>query len=99
MVPSRPGSLMPAGIDAAAATGRTVEFGFVARPDGTGPQLQAIIGSEVAEAMKPIGAAQFASLETGDVLRTSPAGGHGRWLSGLVRRRGRSDGGWRSAVP
>jgi ABC-2 type transport system permease protein len=58
------GVFLPAGIEGQLAAGEAVEIGFVARPDGTGPQLQAIVGASVAEVMKPVGAAQFASAET-----------------------------------
>lgn len=54
------GLFLPANIDSAAAAAGDVEIGFVARPDGSGQQLQAIVGSAVAEVMKPVGAAQFA---------------------------------------
>lgn len=58
------GLFLPAGMDADAAAGERVDIGFVARPDGTGPEIQAIVGSAIAQVMKPIGAAQFATLET-----------------------------------
>jgi ABC-2 type transport system permease protein len=58
------GVFLPAGIERQSAAGEAVEIGFVARPDGTGPQLQAIVGAAVADVMKPVGAAQFASAET-----------------------------------
>jgi ABC-2 type transport system permease protein len=58
------GVFLPAGIEEQSAAGDAVEIGFVARPDGTGPQLEAIIGAAVADVMKPVGAAQFASSES-----------------------------------
>lgn len=58
------GVSMPAAMDEAAAAGETVEIGYVARTDGTGPQLQTIVGAAVANVMKPVGAAQFATVET-----------------------------------
>lgn len=58
------GVFLPAGIEERTAAGEPVEIGFVARPDGTGPQLEAIVGAAVADVMKPVGAAQFASAET-----------------------------------
>jgi ABC-2 type transport system permease protein len=58
------GVFLPAGIETQSAAGEAAEIGFVARPDGTGPQLQAIVGAAVADVMKPVGAAQFASAET-----------------------------------
>jgi len=58
------GISLPEGMDGAAAAGELVEIGYVARTDGTGPQLQAVVGSAVAVVMKPVGAAQFATAET-----------------------------------
>ncbi|MGD2059702.1 MAG: ABC transporter permease [Acidimicrobiia bacterium] len=59
------GLSLPAGMDETAASGEVVELGYVARTDGSGPQLQAILGSAVADVMKPVGAAQFATAESG----------------------------------
>lgn len=59
------GVFVPADLDAQVATGEVVEIGYVARSDGSGPQLQAIIGASVADVMKPVGAAQFAIAESG----------------------------------
>ncbi len=59
------GLSLPAGMDETAAGGGPVTIGYVARTDGSGPQLQAVIGAAVSEVMKPVGAAQFASSETG----------------------------------
>ena len=59
------GLSLPAGMDAQAANGDRVTMGFVARPDGAGPQLQSLVGASVAEVMRPVGAAQYASAETG----------------------------------
>lgn len=59
------GLLLPANIEESIAGGDLVTVGFVARPDGFGAQLQSVVGSAVSEAMKPAGAARFASLETG----------------------------------
>ena len=59
------GLFLPVGMDEMAASGEQIPIDFVARPDGAGPQLQAIIGSAVAEVMKPVGAAQFASAQSG----------------------------------
>jgi ABC-2 type transport system permease protein len=58
------GLFLPANIDSAAAASDVVELGFVVRPDGSGQQLQAIVGSAVADVMKPVGAAQFAVAES-----------------------------------
>ena len=60
------GVFLPPGMDTQAAQGDSIEIEYVARPDGTGPQLQAIIGAVVADVMKPVGAAQFASAEVGE---------------------------------
>jgi len=59
------GVLLPADMDATAASGETVEIGFLARTDGTGGQLQSVVGAALSETMSPVGAAQFASTETG----------------------------------
>ncbi len=59
------GVFLPAGMDQTAASGEVVTMGFVSRPDGFGTQLQSIVGAAVGEVMKPVGAAQFASAETG----------------------------------
>lgn len=55
------GLFVPENIESTAAGNDIVEIGFLARPDGSGQQLQAIVGSAVAEVMKPVGAAQFAT--------------------------------------
>ncbi len=59
------GLVLPANIEETVAGGDLMTVGFVARPDGFGAQLQSVVGSAVSEAMKPAGAARFASLETG----------------------------------
>ena len=59
------GLFLPANMDEDAAQGEVVEIGFVARPDGFGPQLQATLGAAVSEVMKPVGAAEFATAESG----------------------------------
>jgi ABC-2 type transport system permease protein len=59
------GLFLPENMDGTAATGEAVEIGFVSRPDGSGQQLQAIVGAAVADVMKPVGAAQFAMAESG----------------------------------
>jgi ABC-2 type transport system permease protein len=59
------GVSLPAGMDEMAAAGETLEIGYVSRTDGTGPQLQAVVGATVADVMKPVGAAQFATAESG----------------------------------
>lgn len=59
------GLFLPQGIEETVESGDLVEVGFVARPDGFGAQLQSVVGSAVSEAMKPTGAARFASFETG----------------------------------
>jgi ABC-2 type transport system permease protein len=59
------GIFLPAGMDQTASSGEVVAMGFVSRPDGFGTQLQSIVGAAVGEVMKPVGAAQFATAETG----------------------------------
>ncbi len=59
------GVFIPAGIEVSIAADGPVEVGFVARPDGFGSQLQAVVGSAVARALKPLGAARYAAAETG----------------------------------
>lgn len=59
------GVLLPEGMDDTAASGQPVAIGFMARTDGTGGQLQSIVGAALSEIMSPVGAAQFASAETG----------------------------------
>lgn len=59
------GVMIPAGIEETAASGNPVEFGFISRPDGTGTQLQSVVGAAISEVMAPVGAAQFATVETG----------------------------------
>lgn len=58
------GLFLPAAMDADVASAQQIDIGFVARPDGTGPELQAIVGSAIAKVMQPIGAAQYATLES-----------------------------------
>ena len=65
------GLSLPAGMDETAASGEQVSIGYVARTDGFGPQLQAVLGSAVAEVMMPVGAAQFATLETGEAFEST----------------------------
>ncbi len=67
------GVFLPAGMDAATAEGTPVEIGYVARPDGFGAQMQAIVNSIVAEVMMPVGAAQYAAAETGQPFTTALA--------------------------
>jgi ABC-2 type transport system permease protein len=76
------GVFLPAGIERQSAAGEAVEIGFVARPDGTGPQLQAIVGAAVADVMKPVGAAQFATAESGLDFETAHVAA--RNLAGLA---------------
>jgi len=59
------GVFLPAAMDDQAGQGEVVAIGLVTRPDGFGPQLESVIRASVAEVMKPIGAAQFASSDTG----------------------------------
>lgn len=59
------GVLLPAGMDETASGGGTLEIGFIARTDGSGAQIQSLVSASIAEVMTPVGAAQFASTETG----------------------------------
>ena len=59
------GVLLPAGMDTQAAAGDIVEIDFVVRPDGFGAQLRTVIAASIADVMQPVGAAQFASAESG----------------------------------
>lgn len=59
------GVLLPGGMDEAAASGDSIEIGYVNRPDGSGSQIQSIVSAAVARVMRPVGAAQFAVVETG----------------------------------
>lgn len=59
------GVALPAGMDTDVAEGETVEIGFVSRTDGTGTQLASVIGAAISDVMTPVGAAQFAAIETG----------------------------------
>lgn len=71
------GVFLPEGMDERAAGGDAVEIGYVGRSGGLSAQLQSVVGSAVATVMKPVGAAQFASRETGatyeEALSTSSA--------------------------
>jgi ABC-2 type transport system permease protein len=58
------GLLLPEGMEEVAASGEVVEIGYLARPDGSGSQLQALVSSTITEVMAPVGAAQFAAEET-----------------------------------
>ena len=60
------GVILPAGIGATASTGEVVEIGFITRPDGSGAQLQSVVNAAIADVMTPVGAAQFAAVETGE---------------------------------
>ncbi len=59
------GVFLPEGMDRAASLGEVVEFGFVARPGGFGPQLQSVVGSAISRVMTPVSAAQFATDQVG----------------------------------
>lgn len=67
------GLSLPAGMDDLASRGDQLEFGFVARPDGAGPQLQSLVGAVIADVMRPVGAAQFAVSQTGSSFDQSLA--------------------------
>ncbi|HUF16353.1 MAG TPA: ABC transporter permease [Acidimicrobiia bacterium] len=60
------GVLLPADMDTTVASGDSVGIGYVSRPDGAGAQLQSLVAAAIAEVMRPVGAAQFAVVETGE---------------------------------
>ncbi len=62
---SQAGVLLPADMDQTAAAGNQVEVGYLTRPDGSGAQIQSIVSATIADVMTPVGAAQFAVVETG----------------------------------
>ncbi|NND02089.1 MAG: ABC transporter permease [Acidimicrobiia bacterium] len=53
------GVVLPAAADDAIAAGGTVEVGFIARPDGLGPQLEAVVAEVVASSAQEVDAARF----------------------------------------
>ena len=57
------GVVLPDAMQATAEAGEVVEVGLISRPDGTGTQLQSVIGSAISDVMTPVGAAQFAVAE------------------------------------
>lgn len=59
------GVFLPEEIEETVAGGDAAVVGFISRPDGFGAQLQSVVGSALSAAMKPLGAARFASLEIG----------------------------------
>lgn len=59
------GVLLPEGMTGTAASGATIEIGLIGRTDGTSNQISSVIGAAVAQVMMPVGAAQFAAVETG----------------------------------
>ena len=59
------GVFLPAGMSDQAADDMQIEIGFVARPDGAGPQLQSVVAADIATVMTPVGAAQFGAQKTG----------------------------------
>jgi ABC-2 type transport system permease protein len=56
---------IPSGLDQTASAGEQVIVEFTSRADGFGWELASVVGSAVADVMGPVGAAQFASNETG----------------------------------
>jgi ABC-2 type transport system permease protein len=51
---------LPGDLGEALAAGATAEVGFVARPDGPGPQLEVVVQQAVADATSPVAAARAA---------------------------------------
>lgn len=62
---SQAGLLIPSGMDAEAAAGEVIEIGYITRPDGAGVEIQSLVSATIADVMTPVGAAQFAVVETG----------------------------------
>ena len=60
------GVILPDGMGATASGGGAVEIGFIARPDGSGTQLESVVNAAIADVMTPLGAAQFAAEKTGE---------------------------------
>lgn len=58
------GVFLREGLAETAAEGESVEIGFIARPDGSGRQLQSVVNAAIADVMTPVGAAQFAVTQT-----------------------------------
>lgn len=78
------GVLLTTPLGATVADGEMAVIPFLARPDGSGAQLQSVVDAAVAEVMTPVGAAQFAAAETGvaygealTIARSIGAGGDG----------------------
>lgn len=78
------GLSLPAGMDQTAASSEVVSIGYVASSDGFGAQLQAVLGAAVSEVMMPVGAAQYASIETGEPFNQTLA--TAREMSGQIAR-------------
>lgn len=53
------GVVVPANADAALAAGEVAEIGFIARPDGLGPQLEAVVAQVVATSSQELDAARY----------------------------------------
>ena len=53
------GVVVPTGADAALAAGEVAEIGFIARPDGLGPQLEAVVAEVVAKSSQEVDAARY----------------------------------------
>lgn len=62
---SQAGLLLPEGMDQMASNGTTIDVGYITRPDGAGVQIQSLVSATIAEVMTPVGAAQYAVVETG----------------------------------
>ncbi|HJQ75915.1 MAG TPA: ABC transporter permease [Acidimicrobiia bacterium] len=59
------GVSIPADARSSVESGEMLEIGYLSRPDGSGAQLQGVVGSALARVMAPLGAARFAAIETG----------------------------------
>jgi len=58
-------------MDDLAASDSLIEVDFVARPTGFGWELGSVVSAIVADVMRPVGAARFASAETGEPFETA----------------------------
>lgn len=60
------GVVVPPDLEATVEAGGTAEVGFLSRPDGLGPQMQAIVGEAVAAATDQLAAERFAVQQGAD---------------------------------
>lgn len=53
------GVVVPGDVDAVIASGGSGEIGFIARPDGLGPQLEAVVAESLAKAAQSVDASRY----------------------------------------